>query len=207
MVSTKSKIEKIKKQKVPDYLVYEIMDGKPIYYKGYQDVLKKKKTLDDIMGCSSLQAVLVQYIMHLCFMKLDTRKYWFLTNEIGNHLDKGNNLSSDIAIYDKAVLTADKINLHYPDVPAKVLVEVDTKADLTEVGTAAYFHKKTQKLLDFGVEKVIWIFTASQKITIAERDATAWKTVNWNQAVELLEGHFFNIASYLEAEGIKLEEA
>ncbi len=206
MVSTKSKIEKVKKQKVPDYLVYEIMDGKPIYYKGYQEVLKKKKTLDDIIGCSSLQSVLIEYILGICFANLDRSKYRFLTNEIGNHLDKGNNLSSDIAIYDKTVLTPDKINLHYPDVPAKILMEVDTKADLSEVGAAAYFHKKTQKLLNFGVEKVIWIFTASQKITISERNASAWKTVDWDQDIELLEGHFFNIAKYLEAEGIKIEE-
>ena len=44
------------KRKIPDYLVYEVMDGKPIYYRGYQSVLNKTKTLEQIMGCSSIQA-------------------------------------------------------------------------------------------------------------------------------------------------------
>jgi hypothetical protein len=31
--------------KVPEALVYEILDGKPFYYKGYKEVLFKKKRL------------------------------------------------------------------------------------------------------------------------------------------------------------------
>ena len=35
---------------VPDYMIYEIMDGKPIYYRGYNDVLRKLKTLEEVMA-------------------------------------------------------------------------------------------------------------------------------------------------------------
>ncbi len=42
---------------IPDYLVYETIDGNPIYYKGFKDVLKKLKTPEEIMGCSSLQGI------------------------------------------------------------------------------------------------------------------------------------------------------
>ena len=47
--------------KIPEALVYETLDGKPFYYKGYREVLSKKKTLEEIMGCSTLQAELVSY--------------------------------------------------------------------------------------------------------------------------------------------------
>ena len=32
------------RKRVPDALIYEIMDGVPIYRKGYRDVLSGKKT-------------------------------------------------------------------------------------------------------------------------------------------------------------------
>lgn len=207
MVSTKvTKTKTAKRTKVPDYLVYEIMDGKPIYYRGYKDVLNKTKTLEDIMGCSSLQAVLIEYILGIFYKHLDRKIYRILTNEIGSHLDKRNNLSSDIGIYEKTVLTADKINTHYPTVPAKLVVEIDTQADFENIDPNTYIHKKTQKLLDFGVEKVIWIFTNSQKIMLAERSSDQWYIQNWDKDATLIENHVFNISQYLAAEGITIEK-
>jgi hypothetical protein len=37
------------RRKIPDKLIYEIMDGEFIYCKGYRDVLSGKKT-DEIVG-------------------------------------------------------------------------------------------------------------------------------------------------------------
>jgi hypothetical protein len=42
-------------QKVHAYLVKEILDEMPVFYKGYKAVLRKEKTLEDIMGASGLQ--------------------------------------------------------------------------------------------------------------------------------------------------------
>ena len=51
MVATKDPIFRKKPvSHVPRHLIYEIMDGKPIYYKGYWDVLSGKKTASEIMG-------------------------------------------------------------------------------------------------------------------------------------------------------------
>ncbi len=41
---------------VPASLIYEWDDGQPIYYRGYQEVLMGKKTAEEIMGDSTLQA-------------------------------------------------------------------------------------------------------------------------------------------------------
>ncbi len=192
------------KRKIPDYLVYEVMDGKPIYYKGYKSVMNKSKTVEDIMGCSSLQAELVTYLLRIIFRAFDEKKYRVLTNEIGSHIDRNNNLSNDIAIFDKTVLTADKVNRKYPDVPPKIAIEIDTEADTSELTGFGYIYKKSKKLLDFGVERIIWIMINTKTVTIMEpgRD---WKVREWNTDVELMDGHTFNIARYLDEEGIVVE--
>ena len=189
------------KRKIPDYLVYEVMDGKPIYYRGYQSVLNKTKTLEQIMGCSSIQAVLITYLLRIIFRTIDDKKYHVLTNEIGNHIDRNNNLSNDIAIFDKAVLTPDKINKKYPDVPPKLVIEIDTEADVSELTGFGYIYKKSKKLLDFGVERIIWIMINTKTVTVMEpgRD---WQVREWDTDIELMDGHTFNIARYLADEGI-----
>ena len=52
-----------KQRKVPEYLVYEIMDGKSIYYRGYKSVSNKTKTFEDIMGSSALQGIIAAFIV------------------------------------------------------------------------------------------------------------------------------------------------
>ena len=45
-----------KKQPIAlESLVYEVLDGRPLYYRGYEDVLTGKKLPEDIIGSSSLQ--------------------------------------------------------------------------------------------------------------------------------------------------------
>lgn len=193
------------KRKIPDYLVYEVMDGKPIYYKGYQSVLNKTKTLEQIMGCSSIQAVIITYLLRIIFKSIDDKKYHVLTNEIGNHIDTNNNLSNDIAIFDKAVLTPDKINKKYPDVPPKLVIEIDTEADVSELTGFGYIYKKSRKLLDFGVERIIWIMINTQTVTVIEPNRD-WQVREWNTDIELMDGHTFNIANYLTEEGIVVDE-
>jgi uncharacterized protein (DUF2164 family) len=56
-------------------------------------------------------------------------------------------------------------------------------------------------LLDFGVEKVLWIFTKHQKVMVAIKDQD-WLTKNWNQEIELLDGEYFNIGKFLADEGV-----
>lgn len=185
-------------------LIYEVMDGKPLYYRGYEDVLAGKKSPEEIMGSSSLQWVLASYFMRVMIRQLDEKKYWFASNEAGVHIDHRNNLSHDVAIYDKQVLTPDKINTQYADVPAIIAVEIDVKADISKVADFNYVNRKTKKLLDFGSDKIIWVFTSTQQVMIAERNADAWLTMNWHRDLELLDGQSFNIGQFLEQEGINV---
>lgn len=192
-------------KKVPDFLIKEILDGKPVYYKGYKEVLAKTKKPDDIMGCSGLQAVIIAYLLRICYSKIDPRKYWILTNEVGSHLGKKKNLSSDIAIFDKSILTVDKIGKHYPDVPPKIVFEIDLNIELEELRMTEieYVLTKTRQLLEFGVEKVFWITTKTQKVSIATPDKN-FAFISWDKDIELFDSLNFNIGQYLKEEGIEV---
>lgn len=163
-----------------------------------------EKRLDDIMGSSTLQSFIVSFLFRFVVKHFDEQQYLTLSSEIGIHIDRRNNLAGDLAIFDRNDLPAKKINLHYADVPPKVVIEVDTNIDYSEEGAFDYVHLKTQKLLDFGVQRIIWIFTASRKVTVAE-PGKDWLTKNWNQDIELLDAKFFNVGAYLAGEGIGLE--
>ncbi|MFN0200732.1 MAG: Uma2 family endonuclease, partial [Bacteroidia bacterium] len=87
--------------KVPKSLIYETINGKTIYYRGYREVLRNNQTFSDIMGSSYLQSLLISCIFSFICTKLSKKKYTILTNEVGLHLGNKDNLSNDIAIYDK----------------------------------------------------------------------------------------------------------
>lgn len=201
LIAEKSR-QRNKAKAIPESLIYEIIDGKPFYYDGYKDVLANKKTSEEIMGASGLQSFIIYYLLKVLYAKLDDRKYRFLTNEIGTHLDKNNNLSGDIYIYDKQTLSPDKINTHYVEVAPKIAIEIDIRIDLSDEKDFGYVFTKTHKLLDFGVEKVLWIFTKHQKVMVATKDQD-WLTKNWNQEIELLDGEYFNIGQFLADEGVE----
>ena len=65
---------------------------------------------------------------------------------------------------------------------------MDTKADMDRFDSPFdYYEKKTTKLLDFGVEKVIWLFTKSRKVWIAEAGKD-WLIRDWTQSVDVMPG-------------------
>ncbi len=194
--------KKTRTRKIPESLVYEYLDGKPIYRKGYKDVLNKKKKLEEIMGTSGLQSVIIAYLLEILFSKIDKKIYRVLTNEIGMHIAHRENPASDIGIFEKSVLTPDRVTTQYVNVPAKVFIEVDIRAAVEDLGETGYISLKTRKLLDFGAEKVIWILSEIQQVIIAEKDAKNWLWMDWNEPVELLPGIQVNIGDYLHEEGI-----
>lgn len=201
--SKKTRTASKKKTNIPSYLIYEEINGVPIYYKGYKEVLENSKKAEDIMGSSALQFIILEHLFRLFVKFFDEKNYYIGNNEAGTHLGKGTNFAVDLALFDKKVLRPEMIKNKYVSVPPLLVVEVDTKATFDPEAQPDYFHVKTQLLLDFGVKKVIWIFTESKKVMVSEPDKP-WLTVDWNQDIELMDGHFFNIAAYLENEGIEV---
>jgi hypothetical protein len=203
MIATKSPrtvLPRIPAKKIPASLIYEIIDGKPIYYKGYEEVVIGTKTIEEVMGSSNLQSTIIEYLLMVLFKSIDLTKYRVLTNETGLHLSKKNNLSGDIVIYDKSVLPVKSADKHYISVPPKIQIEVDIDAHLGAFGTPdGYIYTKTDKLLQFGVEKVIWLMSESKKVLVATKDEN-WSIIDWNKDIAIANGISFNIGKYLKDE-------
>lgn len=189
---------------VPEELVYEIIDGKPYYYKGYEEVLENQKTLEDIMGCSTYQWKIIEYLLRLLFSKTSEDKYSIATNEPGLHINRKNNLAGDILVFKKKDLPGSAISVKYANVPAHLHIEVDITANLKYEDDINYLSKKINKLLEFGTGKIIWVFTESRQVLEVTTN-TEWKWYNWDMDVELMDGVLFNIAGYLKKEGIEID--
>ncbi len=164
-----TKKTRIKKKDIPDYLIYEMDEGKPIYYRDYIDVLKGTKTPEQIIGSSSLQSLLVSLIIKFIIQYCD-EEFLPLASELGFIFGKKTWRSLDVALYRKSVIAAGGLPFdnHYTQTPPEIVIEIDTKAELSELpGIDSYFYRKNQQLLDAGVQKVIWIYTSPRKQMVA----------------------------------------
>jgi hypothetical protein len=59
--------EEISKPSIPSEFIYEGIDGKPIFYKGYKEALAKKLHVETIIGASEIQSHKV-YFHNVCFI-------------------------------------------------------------------------------------------------------------------------------------------
>jgi hypothetical protein len=90
---------------VPTSLVYELSDGQPIYYKNYKNVLNGLCSIDEIMGCGSIQSLVISLLLKYLSRNIDETVYSFFTNEIGLIGSKLNR-ACDIAVYENKRLKA-----------------------------------------------------------------------------------------------------
>jgi Uma2 family endonuclease len=195
------KKRKPKIRKIPSYLIYEEMNGKPLPYKGYLDVLSGKKKVEEIMGSSSLQSIIVYIIGLFIGNNINRKKYYIASNEAGLHIERGDNLANDFAIYNRENIV---LNEKYFDKAPKVVLEIDIKIDLSETEWTNewdYVIEKSRKMLEFGTEKVIWITTKSKKIFVSSA-TERWYMVDFNEDIPLLENCVLNLAKLLEEEEI-----
>ena len=176
-----------KETHIPKELIYEMRQGIPIYYRHYKQIAAGQMDLEEVMGSSYLQALIVRMMVGLLFQKLDFHKYEILFNESGFMLDAKNWRNLDIAIYAKAELKKEPLYEKYVKTPPQIVIEIDTKADLTQFDSPiTYFVQKTEDLLNAGVRKIIWIFTKEKKVLIAEKDKK-WIICGWNDKIEIIE--------------------
>lgn len=194
------------KRAIPAYLVREVIDGIPFYYRGYRQAMKKTKTLEELMSDSGLQFFLKLYLYDLLKARLNLKKYRVGAGELGFHPNYKNNMGLDVVIFDRKVLTPDKITAKFVEVPPRLVIEVDVNVELPERDSdlfQEYVVRKIRRLFASGTEKVIWIFTKSQQVFSATADAP-WQVYDWDQDVELMEGARVNLANYIREEGFQL---
>jgi hypothetical protein len=184
--------------KIQSALIFELWNGVPIYYKGYKDVLSGKKTIEEIVYNTDLKGVLLALINGFLGISINRKKYLIATNEIGLHLAKNDNLANDVVIFEKEKIG--KLKGKFFDVAPKVVIEVDIKAEISSFQNEEtnYILQKSQKMLDFGTEKVVWILTDSQKVFVIDKNETRWYVVNWSENIPLLDDCVLNIKQLLE---------
>ena len=201
MATLKKPPKKTQRRKVPKELVYELMNGSPIYYRGYEKVLSGQTTLEGIMGSSDLQSWIILTIIEFLLFNLDKNKYKILSNEVGYIPKSRTRYSLDIAIVDREKIK--KLTGKYLKTPPELVIEIDTKADLSKFENPQdYFHRKTQDLLDSGVNKDIWIFTKEKKVWVAEK-GKRWLITNWDDEINLLGNIKLNLKELLDKENVE----
>ncbi|TCK03293.1 Uma2 family endonuclease [Phorcysia thermohydrogeniphila] len=198
MSTTQVKGEKKTRRGVPRELIYEMRYGKPIYYRDYDKVLAGEKTLEEVMGSSKLQWWVISIMLSFLYQTLDNRRYAIATNEVGFQWAPRTWRNLDIAIFEREKILKEGINEKDAQTPPKVVIEVDTKADLRKYGDFMnYAREKIQDLLDAGVEKVIWYTTFDKKVMVAEK-GKRWFITDWNEDVEIIDGINFSLGKELK---------
>ncbi len=189
---------------IPKILIYEEFDGHPIYRKGYKDYLLGLKKPEEIMGTSALQAFINGCIMkHL--IKTLPDSYFSTSCELGLHLVKNTNLAADIAIFREGQLQVGFHSTKYADTPPSVVIEVDVKVDESDHfdNENDYFHRKTERLLQWGVERVIWVFSTSRRVLVAD-NLQKWETVSWDLPVPVIDDYEMTVWDLLLKNGFQV---
>ena len=193
----KGKLSKEEKRQLLKILTYEKVNGKPIYYRDYKKVLKGELPPEAVMGSSGLQAYLIRLLVEFLLKVLDRKKYEILFNELGFLYKKGSWRNLDIAIFEREKVKPYLLKDKLIPVPPKVVIEIDTKADLSKYCCLEdYVYEKTQDLLNSGVEKVIWIFTKTKKVMIAPQNQK-WFIQNWDEPFEVFENLPINLENLI----------
>jgi predicted transcriptional regulator len=63
-------------QAIPKSLIYEISKGKPIHYKNYKQVLRSECSIDEILGCSTLQSLIIAALLKFLYRNHDAKQYY-----------------------------------------------------------------------------------------------------------------------------------
>ena len=179
---------------IPESLIYEMVEGKPIYYRGWQDVLKGEKTIEQIMASSLMQSYLVGEVFAATHVAL-RKKYILGTNEAGIKFKKGDWRAADVCLWTKASLKGTPLHDHYSQIIPEIVIEVDTKADTLTIPT--YYLDKTKHLHKNGVRRVIWIFTSPEQVMVAER-GEKWTIQDWSESFEVTDGFMLNIKELID---------
>lgn len=195
MTATIIQEEEIVKQEVPKAFIIEVLDGVPLYYRGYKSIIDTPSKVEEIMGAGGIHSILLDFFYSLLVQYLDNKKYWRYSGEAGLKIEKNNIFNLDLAVYLKEKMPSRAITKHVASVPPELVIEIDTSIEYDGITHDEYVFKKTQQLLQFGTRKVVWVFSATNRVMIAEPDAP-WLVHPWSATLPLMDGISFNIETY-----------
>ena len=182
---------------IPDTLVYEMQNGEPVCYAGYRDYLNGIKPIEEIRTSSLIQYMIISRLMFILQLNLSD-EYEVLTNELGIQFEKKAWRAADMAIVKTADIEQVETKNKYLRFAPEIVIEIDTNAELSDLKNPLnYYQEKTDELLAFGIKKVVWIFSETEKVMVA-RKGEKWEISNWTEDIEIMEGVVVNIAKLLK---------
>ncbi len=200
-VAVKKALSEKGREELLKILTYERVRGKPIYYKNYRKVLRGELDPEVIMGSGELHAILLLLIGKFLMDNLGD-DFIVLGGELGFFTSADSFRSLDIAIYKREDMKSPSKG--YTKKPPIVVIEIDTKADLSGYSSfEEYMYEKTADLLNAGVQRVIWYITKVKKVMVAE-NGKDWITTDWDRYIEVFGGVKLNLKELLDKEGIEV---
>lgn len=197
MTTSMANTEDTTQVEVPEVFIAEYLDGIPMYYKGYKKIINNPSQIEEIGGAGAIHSILLSYFIKLLAIKLDESKYWLMTGETGFKPEKKNHFNLDVAIYKKENLLPDAIGYEYINVAPELVIEIDTSVENDNVTKDEYIFGKTQRFLQFGTGKVVWVFSKTKLVMIAQ-PRIPWQVHPWSTHLELLDDVRFNIDAYCQ---------
>jgi hypothetical protein len=162
-------------------LIYEIIDGKPIFYSKAHTVMQELLLVDELKFSESSQPGVLSAISQFLWDNLPESEYQIFTNGVGYEPDDSNHLELDIAVCRQAAMKGQSLTKPLKVAPELVVLK-DSVAGIDDPSRLlGYFHEKIKKIMDYGTQRLVWINTISQTITIAEQDNAHWRTVDWEE--------------------------
>lgn len=186
-------------RQIPEGLVYEIVRGRPVYYRGYREVLDGRQPIETIMAESSLQAWLKARLGSLLLTLLEPKGYEVAVGELGLLMGDGSRRGADVAVYRAEDFY---LSSRFLSVPPEMVIEIDVQASLDDQTEMEYVLEKIEDYLRFGVKQVVWIFTSSRKTMIAT-PVKPWLTMDWDATIETVGGASFNLENLLAGRRIR----
>lgn len=192
------------KHEIPKSLIYEMYDGKPMYYKGYKDVMNQRERQKSNINFSQ-RLILVNTVLQNLMRGLDYEKYFVGGNGVSLQISENTITTSNILVFEKHDLKQVVFDNKYFNIPSLVTIDFDFIAETVDFGLSEfdYYSMKTKSLLDFGVKEVFWFFSASKQVAIA-RPNQDWIIANWDKELVVLGEYKFSLEKLLEKEGFKL---
>jgi len=187
------------RRKIPKALVYEMDNGKPIFYRNYRKVLDGKLTVEQIRARPLREAFLL-ILIHNFFHNLKLKKIDPLL-AIGLDLGNKNFREVELGVCSKIQFTKQLLENVYLNIPPKLVFCIDNRKPNILGSEIIYYVKKIEALLKFGIKKIIWIFTGLNKIMTAT-NAKKWTFFNWDEDIEVMKGITMNLQELINNDKI-----
>jgi hypothetical protein len=155
------------------------------------------------MGAGPIHAVLSGYFYALLIENTDKEKYWILSGETGLKIEKRNIYSLDLAVYLKEKVAGNVISSGHINVAPELVIKINIPVETNQVVEDEHIFIKIQRLLYLGVQKIIWVFSKTKMVLVAE-PSSPWQMYSWHTSLELLDKIEFNLNNYCTEVGLQI---